>query len=292
MLLNSAKLIQRAAFQRGALQNAGLQQCKAQSMSNAASSGPPGPPVYMVYGATGGIGGALAQRLARQPEAKLVLVGRDQEKLDKLQSELHPEASVTSAVADVIDAKQVEAAVKKAVDTYGRISGVANCTGSIVLRSAHATSDADFDQVMKVNLYSCFNILKPTVKSMMTTGGGSIAFCSSAVAKHGIPNHEAIAAAKAGIIGLCLSASATYAPKNIRVNCVAPGLTRGPGMSARITQPGSPALKASEAMHALKRVGEPEDVAAALEFFMHPNNSFITGQCLAVDGGLGSVKPQ
>eukprot|EP00983_Pelagomonas_calceolata_P069916 1150565-Pelagomonas_calceolata.AAC.6 len=75
----------------------------------------------------------------------------DQGKLDKLQSELHPEASITSAVADVIDAKQVEAAVKKALDTYGRISGVANCTGSIVLRSAHATSEAEFDQVGRSN---------------------------------------------------------------------------------------------------------------------------------------------
>lgn len=154
----------------------------------------------------------------------------------------------------------MEAAIKKAVDEHGRISGVANCTGSIVLRSAHATSEAEFDQVgavgqtgwpsppapaccthveclcriatpcfaldppwgetreactpsvappstlvcpqvMKVNLYSCFNILKPSVKSMMSSGGGSIVFCSSAVARHGVPNHEAIAAAKAGVLG-------------------------------------------------------------------------------------------
>lgn len=101
---------------------------------------------------------------------------------------------------------QVEDAVAKAVAQYGKVTGVANCVGSIVLKAAHQTSDADFDQVMKLNLYSCFNVLRPVAKSMMTTGGGSIAFCASAVAKHGIPNHEAIAAAKAGVMGECTAA--------------------------------------------------------------------------------------
>mmetsp|Transcript_12646 Transcript_12646/g.22383 ORF Transcript_12646/g.22383 Transcript_12646/m.22383 type:complete len:295 (-) Transcript_12646:301-1185(-) len=259
------------------------------SMAAASSSDAP---VYMVFGASGGIGSALCQRLAKHAGASLILVGRDQVKLDALHSSLttQPEGGVSVQVADVTDAKQVEAAVSKAVEAHGRLSGVANCVGSIVLKAAHQTSEAEFDQVMKLNLYSCFHILKPVAKSMMTTGGGSIVFCSSAVARHGIPQHEAIAAAKAGIVGLALSAAATYAPKNIRVNCVAPGLTRTP-LAARIT--GNPAsLKASEGMHALKRVGEADEVAAALEFMLTPSNSFVTGQCLAVDGGLSSLRPQ
>ncbi len=87
-----------------------------------------------------------------------------------------------------------------------------------------------------------------------------------------------------------LSAAATYAPKNIRVNCVAPGLTRTPMTSRIVDNPA--ALKASEAMHPLKRVGEADEPAAALEFLLLPSNSFITGQVLGVDGGLGSLKSQ
>lgn len=109
-----------------------------------------------------------------------------------------------------------------------------------------------------------------------------------AVAKHGLANHEAIAAAKGGVAAMALSAAATYAPKNIRINCVSPGLIDTP-LAARITR-SEPALKASTAMHALRRIGRPGEVATAIEFLLHPSNSFITGQNLGVDGGLGSVR--
>ncbi|GIL44073.1 hypothetical protein Vafri_1631 [Volvox africanus] len=245
-------------------------------------------PVYVVFGAYGGIGSELCARLAQQPGAVVVLVGRDSAKLEALRGSIG--CAGPNLVADVKDSKQVEEAISYTANTFGKIDGVANCVGSIVLKSAHATTDEEFNQTVQLNLNSCFYILRAAVKKMMGTGGGSIVFCSSAVARHGIPNHEAIAAAKAGVVGLMLGAAATYAPKNIRVNCVAPGLTRTP-LAARITANAS-ALKSSEAMHPLKRVGEAGEVAAALEFLLNPKNAFITGQVLGVDGGLGSLKPQ
>jgi NAD(P)-dependent dehydrogenase (short-subunit alcohol dehydrogenase family) len=109
-------------------------------------------------------------------------------------------------------------------------------------------------------------------------------------ARIGLANHEAIAAAKAGVIGLTLSAASTYAPRGVRVNCVAPGLVRTP-MTARLTQ-NEGALKASTAMHALGRIGEPADVAAAIAWLIGPESSWVTGQVLGIDGGLGSVRPR
>ena len=122
----------------------------------------------------------------------------------------------------------------------------------------------------------------------MLNVGGSIVLVSSAAARIGLANHEAIAAAKAGVIGLTLSAAATYGPRRIRVNCVAPGLVRTP-MTSRLTA-NEVSLKASTAMHPLGRIGEPGDVASAIEWLLNPEQSWVTGQVLGIDGGLGSVR--
>ena len=106
----------------------------------------------------------------------------------------------------------------------------------------------------------------------------------------GEEKQEAIAAAKAGVMGLTLSAAATYASSGLRVNAVAPGLTQTPLTASLTANEGS--RKVSEAMHALGRLGEPADVARAVAFLLDPANSWITGQVLGVDGGLGSLRPR
>lgn len=186
-----------------------------------------------------------------------------------------------------------QAARHTPASTHARLpDGVANCIGSVLLKPAHSTSDAELAAVMATNLGTAFSILRASAKAMTRAGapGGSIVLCSSAVSRHGLANHEAIAAAKGAVAALSLSAAATYAPQNVRVNCVSPGLTRTP-MTARITG-NAAALKASTEMHALKRIGEPGDVARAMAFLLSPENAFITGQNLGVDGGLGSLRPR
>ncbi len=236
---------------------------------------------YVVLGAYGGIGSALARRLAARG-SRLLLVGRDHGRLGALAAELGAE----HAVADATMSTQVEAAVEQATKSLGgQLDGIANCFGSLLLKPAHATSDAEFESVIAINLKSAFATVRAAAKYMKNPG--SVVFISTAAARHGLVNHEAIAAAKAGVQGLALSAAASYARRGLRFNCVAPGLTATP-LTARITA-NEASAKASLGMHALGRFGQPEEVAAAIEFLLDPANSWITGQVLGVDGGLGSV---
>ena len=243
-------------------------------------------PVHLILGATGGIGSTLARQLAATG-ARLVLAARRADALEALGAEL----GATTVLTDATQPGDVDRAVATAVQTFGRLDGAANCVGSLLLRPAHLTSPDEFDDVLAVNLRSAFSLVRSATRAMMNNrepAGGSIVLVASAAARIGLANHEAIAAAKGGVISLTLSAAASYASKQVRVNCVAPGLVRTP-LTTRITG-NAAAEQASVAMHALGRLGEPADVANAIEFLLNPANSWITGQTLGVDGGLGTLR--
>lgn len=237
---------------------------------------------YVVLGATGGIGEALVWMLC-DAGAKVLACGRDANKLEAL-------SAATCAKMQVLDATQVdqvEAAAQKAREEFGRFDGIANCVGSLLLKPAHLTSQAEWEQTISTNLTSAFATVRAGVKGL-GNGPGSIVLVSSAAGRMGLANHEAIAAAKAGIIGLTVSAAASYGNRGIRVNAVAPGLIETP-MTQKITS-NEASLKASVAMHALGKVGKPEDVARAIYWLLNPEQSFVTGQVIGVDGGLGTVR--
>ncbi|HLH56447.1 MAG TPA: SDR family oxidoreductase [Verrucomicrobiae bacterium] len=240
-------------------------------------------PSVLIFGATGGIGSALARNLSVSGY-RLTLAARDSNRLGTLAGELQTDA----CSVDATDSAAVERCFFETAEKHGRLDGVVNCVGSLFLKPAHATQDADWAAVMAANLTSSFYVLRAATRLMMRSGGGSIVLLASAVAQRGMINHEAIAAAKAGVVGLALSGAATYARYHIRVNCVAPGLTRTP-LTASLTT-NEVMLKASAALHPLGRVGEPEEVARAIAWFVAPENSWVTGQVLAVDGGLSTVQ--
>ena len=233
---------------------------------------------FVIIGASGGIGSAVSRRL-KSCGAQVILLGRSADKLGPLGEEL-------GAKTQALDASKADE-LEQAVVSFGPINGIVNCAGSILLKPAHMTTEAEWSQTIETNLTTAYATVRAGAKVLGSTGG-SIVLCTSAAARIGLANHEAIAAAKAGVIGLTLAAAATYAPRNIRVNCVAPGLvdTR---LTARITS-NEAALKASTAMHALGRIGRPEDVASAIAWLLDPENNWITGQILGVDGGLGTVR--
>ncbi|MBM3762588.1 MAG: SDR family oxidoreductase [Acidobacteria bacterium] len=232
----------------------------------------------VVTAAYGGTGSVLTRRLAAKGH-ELLLIGRNGDKLAALAAEV---GTAQYVVTDLTALEAVEAAVQ----AFGPIDGIVNCAGSILLKPAHITSEAEFQQTLDTNLKTAFVALRAGVKNM--PAGGSVVLISTAAARMGYANHEAIAAAKAGVMGLALSAAATYAARNIRVNCVAPGLVETP-LAARITS-NEAALKASMGMHALGRIGRPEDVASMIEFLLSAENAWVTGQVFGVDGGLGTVR--
>ena len=214
-----------------------------------------------------------------------MLAARDEERLAALSGELDaPWVSLDAAEPD-----EVKGAVQRCIDAHGRFDGIVNSVGSILLRPAHMTKVEDFDATVRQNLRTAFAAVHAGAGALRK-GGGSIVLVSTAAARTGLSNHEAIAAAKAGVQGLTLSAAATYAPSGVRVNCVAPGLV-DTELAAPIV--GSErALEASRAMHALQRIGQPDEVASAIEWLLDPAQSWVTGQVLGVDGGLGTVRPR
>lgn len=240
---------------------------------------------HLILGGAGAIGAATAHRIVAAG-GRVLLAGRRAEALAAAAEPLG--AAAQWIVADATDAAAVDSAADQARAAFGRLDGIANCVGSIVLKPAHLTKPDEFEQVLRVNLVTGFNAVRAAARLMPGAGGGAVVLVSSAAARIGLANHEAIAAAKAGLEGLARSASATYAAKGLRVNVVAPGLVRTP-LAARIT--GSPAAEqASLALHPVGRLGEADDIAAAIAFLLDPANTWTTGQVLGVDGGLGTLK--
>lgn len=241
-------------------------------------------PVYLVVGGTGGIGTAVARQLSATG-ARVVITGRDAERLTAIGAE----TGAKPLELEARDSSAVDTVLQDVHGSYGRLDGVVNCAGSILLKPAHMITDAEFAETLAANLTTAFNVLRATARILMRQpGGGSIVLCSSVAARRGLLNHEAIAAAKAGVEGLALSAAASYARYNVRVNCVAPGLTRT-GLTRALTQNESVA-KASAALHPLGRIGEPAEVASAICWLLGCSQSWVTGQVIGVDGGLGSVQ--
>lgn len=240
------------------------------------------PLTTLVFGATGGIGGALVEQLRARGDTVL-LSARPGPRLEA-------QAAATGCAAypaDATDEAQVGEAITRAGSEHGGLSGIALAVGSILLKPAHATSASDFDTTLRLNLLTAFHAVKHGAPALKARRGALLLF-SSVAAQLGLPNHEAIAAAKAGVEGLARSAAATYAPAGVRINVLAPGLVRS-ALSERLLSMEAQA-RASAAMHPLGRVGEPADLAGIAAWLLGAESTWVTGQVLGVDGGLGRVK--
>ena len=238
---------------------------------------------YLIISASSDIGYLTAKNLTEQGN-NIFITARNAEKLAELKKGFNCEGEVLDA-ADFDATNQI---FEKAKAALGEIHGVANFCGSVILKPAHLTSLEDFNATIAANLTTAFSVVRAAGKNLRN--GGSVVLIASAAAMQGIANHEAIAAAKGGIISLAKSASATYAAQNLRFNVVSPGLTKTK-LTQKITS-NEASLKFSNAMHALGRVGEAQEVADMVSFLLGEKANFITGQNIAVDGGLSNLQPK
>jgi NAD(P)-dependent dehydrogenase (short-subunit alcohol dehydrogenase family) len=233
---------------------------------------------YLILGGTGGIGQAVC--------AGLQDLGVSVHAVSRTRPEPSSNETIQYHAGDVTDFDEVSRCFVAASESDRPVTGVALCVGSILLKPAHLTTTDEWREVLDLNLTSAFAVTRAAGKYMKN--GGSVVLLSSSAASIGLANHEAIAATKAGIEGLVRSAAATYAPRSLRFNAVAPGLVRTP-LTEPITR-NARSLEASERLHPLGRIGDPRDVASAILWLLDPAQSWVTGQVLGVDGGLATVK--
>jgi NAD(P)-dependent dehydrogenase (short-subunit alcohol dehydrogenase family) len=246
---------------------------------------PPAPPIALITGASGSIGRAVAEALLGKGWA-VALVSRDEARVQELAETLG--AGAHPYVADTTDPGAIGAAVDAVTRDLGAPLGLVHAVGSTLLKPLHAVSDEEFEDVLGVNLRSAFYTLRAFVRAVPRGMPASAVLFSTAATRIGLLNHEAIAAAKGGVDGLVTAAAATYASRGIRVNALAPGLVRS-GLTRRLVE-NEATLRASEAMHPLGRIGDARDVAALAAFLVSAESSWITGQIIAVDGGLSAIK--
>ncbi|HEX4180254.1 MAG TPA: glucose 1-dehydrogenase [Caulobacteraceae bacterium] len=233
----------------------------------------------MVTGAASGIGRATALALARAG-ARVLGGDLDRAGVEATANAIREAGGEAAAVhLDVTSADSVAAAVSAARAQFGGLHIGVNCAGITLAGALLAdVPEEKFDQVIAVNLKGVWRCLRAQIPAILDCGGGAIVNVSSTNGLVAGPMASSYVASKHGVIGLTKAAAIEYSAKGIRVNAVCPGGTDTPMISDQIKQALTP-------LHPIGRIGQPEEIAAAILFLASPAASFVTGVALPVDGG-------
>jgi 3-oxoacyl-[acyl-carrier protein] reductase len=240
----------------------------------------------LVTGGTAGIGKAIA-RLFAEEGAHVAIFGTNPERakialeeIEKCKSD--PAQKVCSVLVDVSKNKEVEEAVNKLIADWGKIDILVNNAGITRDNLIMRMSEEDWDLVHDVNLKSVFNTCKAVSRPMMKARGGAVINISSVVGLTGNAGQVNYAASKSGMIGFTKSLAKELASRGVRVNCVAPGY-----IETQMTEVLPPQVKEGVLSKIpLNRIGQPQEIAQAVLFLASDLSSYVTGQVIAVDGGM------
>lgn len=240
--------------------------------------------VAVITGGASGIGRSTASLFAREG-AKVVIgdvqVAAGQDAATSIQREGNQALFVRT---DVSQESDVETLVGKTLDAFGGLDVLFSNAGIGLSKGVVDTSVKDWQRVLGVNLQGAFLCARYAIPAMKERGGGSIVINASANGLMAEPELAAYCASKGGLIALTRSIALDYGQDNIRVNCICAGYIDTPINEDYFAAPG--AREQAAALHALRRIGQPEEVAYAALFLASEEASFITGSVLAVDGGL------
>jgi len=236
----------------------------------------------LVTGASGGIGSAIARALAGQG-ARLAVSGSNGEKLEAFRAELGDDH--VALACNLSDGAAVDALVPQAVEALGQLDILVNNAGVTRDNLAMRMKDDEWDQVIRINLEAAFRLIRAAARPMMKARFGRVISITSVVGATGNPGQANYAASKAGLVGMSKALAQEFASRNITVNCVAPGFIR----SAMTDVLNDAQKEAILSRIPAGKLGEGEDIGAAVVYLASREAGYVTGQTLHVNGGMAML---
>ncbi|MGB3181784.1 MAG: SDR family oxidoreductase [Cyclobacteriaceae bacterium] len=228
---------------------------------------------FLVLGANTGVGKLIAEQLTEKGATVYGTSRSGDDMPDNVKS-------------IALDVNKLDDQLEQLPDT---LHGVAYAVGTITLKPFQALSPETFLEDYQINVLGAIKVLQKVYKRLMKADSASVVLYSTVAAKVGLNFHTSIASAKAAVEGLARSLACEWAPRNIRVNCIAPSLTDTPLAENLLSSEDK--REAGKKRHPIGRYGKPEDISSATLFLLSDQNSWITGQVLSLDGGLSTLRP-